>query len=93
MFLIYIRFLFEEIDIERDKEGNRVEISKPSYLDDIGIRIASKSLKTNCEILQEIARKLILWGKKNGIEFDQEKTELIHFYKVKNIIEEDEFLI
>jgi len=88
LFLIYIRFLFEEIDIERDKESINIEISKPSYLDNIGIRIASKSLKTNCEILQRIARRLILWGKENSIEFSQDKTELIHFYKGKEI-EED----
>jgi hypothetical protein len=72
LFLIYIRFLFEEID---------VEVPTPSYMDDIAILAVGKELDANCEILQRIARKLIQWGQENGVEFDQGKTELIHFHR------------
>ena len=72
LFLIYIRFLFEEIDIK---------VPTPSYMDDIAILAIGKELDANCEVLQRIARKLIQWGQENGVEFDQEKTELIHFYR------------
>jgi hypothetical protein len=43
----------------------------------------SDTLEENCLILQDLADKLIQWGKENRIEFDKEKTELIHFYKDK----------
>ena len=77
LFLIYIRFLFEEIDVE--EEG--LELSMPSYMDDITIRVSTIDLENNCRILQKIANKLIEWGLLNCIEFDKDKTELIHFYK------------
>ena len=56
-------------------------VPTPSYMDDIAILVVGKELDTNCEVLQRIARKLIQWGQGNRVEFDQAKTELIHFYK------------
>jgi hypothetical protein len=75
LFLIYIRFLF--------KEANNIKIRIPSYIDDIAMLAISDTLEENCLILQDLADKLIQWGKENRIEFDKEKTELIHFYKDK----------
>jgi hypothetical protein len=72
LFLIYIRFLFEEI--------KDIRIRIPSYLDDITILVKSESLENNCQTLENIAKKLIHWGQNNRIEFDRDKTELIHFY-------------
>jgi hypothetical protein len=72
LFLIYIRFLFEEI--------KDIRIRIPSYLDDIAILAKLESLENNCQILENIAKKLIYWGQNNRIEFDRDKIELIHFY-------------
>jgi len=86
LFLIYIKFLFKEIDIDKE-----FKLSIPSYMDDIAILASSRDLEMNCKILQRIANKLIEWGLLNCIEFDKDKTELIHFYK--GYIEEDKSLI
>src|SRR5271170_1342315 len=55
LFLIYIRFLFEEIDIDEEE----LELSIPSYMDDITIRVSTTDLENNCRILQKIADKLV----------------------------------
>ena len=65
-----------------------MKISIPSYLDDIAILAKSESLEKNCQILENIAKKLIHWGQVNQIEFDREKTDLIHFYWEKIEISE-----
>jgi hypothetical protein len=46
LFLIYIRFLFEEIDIDIN-----IMASTPSYMDDIAILVAGEELDANCEVL------------------------------------------
>ena len=51
LFLIYTRFLFEEINIDK-KELN---LSISSYADDLIILASSNDLNTNCQILQRIA--------------------------------------
>jgi hypothetical protein len=48
LFLIYIRFLFEEI--------KDIRIRIPSYLDDIAILAKSESLENNYQILENIAK-------------------------------------
>jgi hypothetical protein len=53
LFLIYIRFIFEEI--------KDIRIRIPSHLDDIAILVKSESLENNCQILENIAKKLIYW--------------------------------
>ena len=80
LFLIYIRFLF--------KETNNIKIRIPSYVDDIVILAKSESLENNYQILENTAKKLMYWGQSNGIEFDRDKTELIHFYQDKTDISE-----
>jgi Reverse transcriptase (RNA-dependent DNA polymerase) len=69
LFLIYIRDLFISNSIKY-----------LSYMDDIALIASSKSYKKNIEILQREAKSLITLGNKNHIEFDIDKTELIHFY-------------
>jgi retron-type reverse transcriptase len=51
LFLIYIRFLFEET--------NNIKIRIPNYLDDIAILAKSESLENNYQILENTAKKLI----------------------------------
>jgi hypothetical protein len=51
LFLIYIRFLFKETD--------NIKIRILSYLDNIIILAKSDTLENNCQILENIAKKLI----------------------------------
>ena len=69
LFLIYIRDIFISNSIKYF-----------SYMDDISLTASSKSFKRNIQILEREARDLIALGNKNFIEFDIDKTELIHFY-------------
>jgi ribonuclease HI len=69
LFLIYIRDLFKS-DL----------IYPLSYMDDIALTASSKSFKRNIKILEREAKKLVLLGKEYSIEFDIDKTELIHFF-------------
>ena len=71
LFLIYINQLF--------KNQSDLSVKMPSYMDDIAILASSKSIHENCKILQNAAKKLIDWGRNHHIEFDMNKTELIHF--------------
>jgi len=72
LFLIYIRDLFKS-----------KLVKWYSYMDDISMTAASKSYKKNIVILEREARKLVLLGDKNLIQFDISKTELIHFHNSK----------
>jgi hypothetical protein len=89
LFSIYIRYIFELADEEKDEELKQIlsEVRIPSYIDDIGISISSKSLKENCRKLNRIAEKIFDKGKENFILFDQEKIDLIHFHLAKKIDE------
>ena len=68
LFLIYIRDLFP-----------RIAAKVLSYIDDISLTVASTSLRKNIRILEREAAKIFEMGAKNAIEFDLEKTELMHF--------------
>ena len=81
LFLIYIRDMFSDIE--------DLEIRYPSYMDDICLTTASESIERNCSILEEAAEKLIQSQNFNMIQFDMEKTELIHFHSKRNINSED----
>ena len=72
LFLIYISFLFKN-------EADNIYIKFLSYLDDIAIITSGESAQENCQILKATALNLMQWGKENTIDFDSEKTELIHF--------------
>ena len=82
MFLIYIRYIFEELDILN------VKIRKPNYVDDMSLITSSKSIKTNCEILKHAAEKLIQAGYQQKVDFDADKTELIHFHTKRHLDEQ-----
>jgi ribonuclease HI len=71
LYLIYISQLF--------KCNAKCADRMSSYIDDIGITVSSKTIQENCIKLQQAAEKLINWGNSHGIQFDMDKTELIHF--------------
>lgn len=69
LFLIYIRDLFK---------SNTIDFL--SYMDDIALTASSKSFKQNIKILEREAKKLVSLGNESSIQFDIDKTELIHFF-------------
>ena len=76
LFLIYIRFLLSE----------RSNISKRilSYMNDVSLAVSSKSIEENCQLLQKLAEDLLLDSKQNCMQFDVDKTELIHFHSKRS---------
>ena len=72
LFLIYIRFLLSE----RSNTSKRIL----SYVDDVELAVSSKSIEENCQLLQKLAKDLFLNSKQNCMQFDVDKTELIHFH-------------
>jgi ribonuclease HI len=76
LFLIYIRDLF----------NTKKAVTFISYIDDISISTASKSLKSNTKILKEVVNQIVNLGKKKAIQFDLAKTEIIHFQRTKKVL-------
>lgn len=79
LFMLYIEPLF------------KLSISQPSrkrsrfgYADDIAILACSSSLEDNCDLLAKEWREALEWGASEGITFDLDKSELIHFTKRKD---------
>lgn len=68
LFLIYIRDLF-----------TTTSTSVLSYIDDIALIASSPSFKKNTTILEREAAKLYALGAASAVEFDLDKTDLIHF--------------
>ena len=77
LFLIYIRFLFAE---RKSSINERIL----SYLDDIGLVVSSKSIEENCQLLQKLTQDLLVKQQNNCMQFDMEKTELIHFHSKRS---------
>jgi hypothetical protein len=81
LFLIYIRDIFSNI--------KDLEVKNPSYIDDISLITTSKSIERNCSILKAAAERLFQSQESNMIQFDMEKTELIHFHSRRNMNNRD----
>ncbi len=72
--MIYIRNLFQDLE-SRDI----------SYINNIDLIASSESIKKNCKILKKTAIRIFEKGADNLIQFNPEKTELIHFHSKRNI--------
>src|SRR5204863_3404023 len=77
LFLIYIRFLLSE----RSSTSERIL----SYIDDVGLTVSSKSIEENCQLLQKLAEELLIDSEQNCMQFDVDKTELIHFHSKRSL--------
>ena len=77
LFLIYIRFLL----FERSNTSERVL----SYVNDVNLVVSSKSIEENCQLLQKLAEDLLIDSKQNCMQFDVDKTELIHFHSKRSL--------
>src|SRR5204862_7338903 len=80
----YIRNIFPELNI--------MHIRSPSYINDIALSYSSKSLESNCKILELAIEKLLQMQTQNNIQFNMEKTELIHFHS-KRIINYQDYIV
>lgn len=90
LFLIYIRFLFDETEEEdQDLKEMISQVRFLSYIDDIALIISSRSLQENCQILEKVAYWLFDKGEKQFIQFDQEKIDLIHFHSKRAVNNEE----
>jgi ribonuclease HI len=49
------------------------------YADDIALVTVSPDLQTNCDQLQTDLEEALSWGESEGITFDPQKSELLHF--------------
>ena len=67
-----IRFLLSE----KSNTSERIL----SYEDDVDLAVSSKSVEENWQLLQKLAKDLLLDSKQNCMQFDVDKTELIHFH-------------
>src|SRR5436189_821735 len=55
------------------------------YVDDVELAVSSKSIEENCQLLQKLAEDLLLDSKQNCMQFDVDKTELIHFHSKRSL--------
>ena len=77
LFLIYIRFLFSKI------KAKFLEVQKPSYINDVTLYISRKTAEENAKVLQEAAKTVFTWAEENAVQFNDSKSELIHFSKAR----------
>src|SRR5207247_4078143 len=82
LFLIYIRFLLSE----RSNTSERIL----SFVNDIDLAVSSKSIEKNCQLLQKLAEDLLVEQSQNCMQFDVDKTELIHFHSKRSLDLKDE---
>lgn len=75
LFLISISQLWK--DIETTVPG--AMITDGSFMDDLMFTSVSDSIDTNAQALEEVYRQVTAWGDNNGLAFDVEKTQLLHF--------------
>ncbi len=73
LFLIYIRYLFSKI---RAKFGN---LQSLSYIDDVTLYIEGRNIDKNVKMLENAAKIAFTWAENNAVQFDDSKSELIHF--------------
>ena len=73
LFLIYIQYLFSKI---RAKIEN---LQSLSYIDDVALYVKRKNIDKNVKMLKNAAKIAFTWAKKNAMQFNDSKSELIHF--------------
>jgi len=66
-----------------------LNISTPSYMDDVALVTQSSSLKTNTATLETAAGIAFDWADANAVAFDDPKSEIIHFHRQRNFTATD----
>jgi len=80
LFLIYIRYLFSKI---RAKFGN---LQSFSYIDNVTLYIKGRNIDKNVKMLENAAKIAFTWAENNAVQFDDSKSELIHFESHKTAL-------
>ncbi len=80
LFLIYIRYLFSKI---RAKFEN---LQSLSYIDDVTLYIEGRNIDKNVKMLENAAKIAFTWAENNAVQFDDSKSELIHFESHKTTL-------
>ena len=80
LFLIYVSELF--------KNRSQDDIRTPSYIDDIALIVSSPTVEENCNKLRNAVQELFSLQRNCCIQFDLDKSDLIHFFS--NNLEEVE---
>ena len=81
LFLIYVSELF--------KNRSQDDIRTPSYIDDIALVVSSPTVEENCDKLKTAVQELFSLQRECCIQFDLDKSDLIHFFS--DNLEEVEF--
>ena len=55
-----------------------------SFIDDVAIYAKSKFISQNYRLLNQITQKIFQQIKENNVQFNDSKSELIHFEKTRN---------
>ncbi len=77
LFLIYFQYLFSKI---RAKFKN---LQSLSYIDDVMLYIEKRNIDKNVKILKNAAKIAFTWAENNAVQFNNSKSELIHFERHK----------
>ncbi len=80
LFLIYIRYLFSKI---RAKFEN---LQSFSYIDDVTLYIKGRNIDKNVKMLKNAAKIAFTWAENNAVQFNNSKSELIHFESHKTTL-------
>jgi len=73
LFLIYIRYWFSKI---RAKFEN---LQSLSYIDNVMLYIEWRNIDKNVKMLENAAKIAFIWTENNAVQFNNLKSELIHF--------------
>ncbi|KZL65521.1 endonuclease reverse, partial [Colletotrichum incanum] len=76
LFMLYIEPLLKLGAVRPRRKQSRF-----GYADDVAILASSTSLEDNCTLLAKEWEEALEWGALEGITFDLDKSELIHFTK------------
>ncbi len=73
LFSIYIQYLFSKIHVKFEN------LQSFSYIDDVMLYIEERNIDKNVKILKNAAKITFTWAENNAVQFNDSKSELIHF--------------
>ncbi len=80
LFLIYIQYLFSKIHAKFEN------LQSLSYIDDMTLYIERRNIDKNVKILKNAAKIAFTWTENNVVQFNDSKSELIHFESHKTTL-------
>jgi len=80
LFLIYISYLFSKIRAKFES------LQSFSYIDEVMLYIEKRNIDKNVKILKNAAKIAFTWAENNAVQFDDSKSELIHFERHKTTL-------